>query len=170
MQYVFNIKKSRVLKNKILYYLKAGALLHLCSLLSGLIALNIFVSMPFSSMGAITKVLLFFFSLFTISAQLDARSRYQDYKRMKDLLHRFGFKKSLIIPFSYSHCQRDAILVAAQQFELDGEIRKTFQQMGVKPYHLLPYPFTRNPLIIFSRSFLKSTFFKPSYQSKYFDW
>jgi len=54
---------------------------------------------------------IYFFSLI-ITTQLDAYSRYQNYKMAKDLLHQYGFKKPLIKVFSKSKCQREAIAEA----------------------------------------------------------
>ncbi len=170
MQYVFNIRKQRVFKNKISYYVRSGLLLH---------------SFTFACFGAVCMIwwdyslgdpLIIRISLSTIflgamiSSQLDAFSRHQDYKKMKDLLHENGFRKMLLIPFNKSLCQRSAVLLAAEQFGFEEDFKENYKNLGVKWYHILPYAIMDNPFIFFRKEFLKATFFQPYYQSKYFDW
>ena len=49
---------------------------------------------------------------------LDARSRFQDYKRAKDLFFENGFKSRIAKIYVYSKCQRDAVRVAAKDLGL----------------------------------------------------
>ena len=53
-----------------------------------------------------------------VLALLDARSRFQDYKRAKDLFFKNGFKSRIAKIYIYSRCQRDAVRVAAKDLGL----------------------------------------------------
>lgn len=112
---------------------------------------------------------LFFFSL-SITTQLDAYSRYQNYKMVKDLFHKNGFRRLIIKPFSKSQCQRDAVKEAAQQLQIYSPVKKYFHELGYRWYHIIPSVLIENPLLIFTRNYWITTFFVPNYKSKYFLW
>jgi hypothetical protein len=112
---------------------------------------------------------LYFFSLI-ITTQLDAYSRYQNYKMAKDLLHQYGFKKALIRVFSKSKCQREAITEAGKSLGLKKEVNDYFYSMGFRWYHILPIVIAMNPRTLFTKEYWLSTFFVSNYKSKYFYW
>jgi hypothetical protein len=112
---------------------------------------------------------VYFFSLI-ITTQLDAYSRYQNYKMAKDLLHQYGFKKPLIRVFSKSKCQREAIAEAGNCLGFKKEVNDYFYSVGFRWYHILPIVIVKNPKTLFSKEYWLSTFFVPNYKSKYFYW
>lgn len=112
---------------------------------------------------------IYFFSLI-ITSQLDAYSRYQNYKMAKDLLHQYGFKKPLIKVFSKSKCQREAIAEAGNCLGIKKEVNDYFYSMGFRWYHILPHMIIKKPQTFFTKSYWLSTFFVSNYKSKYFYW
>ncbi len=116
-----------------------------------------------SGLGLYGLVLIFF-------AQMDAFSRFQNYKLAKDLFFKNKFKKRIADLFSVSRCQRDAVLVAAKDLELASELAKYYDHLGYRWYHLLPDRVLENPGILLTRAYWKKTLFVCPYQSKYFLW
>ena len=112
---------------------------------------------------------IYFFSLI-ITTQLDAYSRYQNYKMAKDLLYQYGFKKPLVKVFSKSKCQREAIAEAGNCLGIKKEVNDYFYSMGFRWYHILPHIIIKKPMIFFTREYWLSTFFVSNYKSKYFYW
>ena len=111
----------------------------------------------------------YFFSLI-ITTQLDAYSRYQNYKMAKDLLYQYGFKKPLVKLFSKSKCQREAIAEAGNCLGLNKEVNDYFYSMGFRWYHILPHIIVKKPQYFFTKEYLLSTFFFFFFKSKYFYW
>jgi hypothetical protein len=116
-----------------------------------------------------TLFTMFFFSL-AITTQLDAYSRYQNYKQVKDLIHKNGFRGMIIKPFSGSRCQRDAVREMAHQLKIKNLVRQYFYHLGYRWYHIIPTTLIRKPLLIFTRGYWITIFFVPRYRSKYFLW
>jgi hypothetical protein len=162
---------------RIVRYIQTGYLLHLMGLLSILMAyifgkqFLIFLKDD----AQLWKIILvgyataYFFTLIFFS-QFDARSRYQNYKMMKDKFFEYGFDARLLKPFIYSRCQRDAIAVAAREFEFGEKMRKLAYDSGFRWYHLLPAMVVRRPRILFSKEYWSKTLFVKTYLSKYFLW
>src|SRR5262245_43368731 len=107
------------LHNTIIYF-RVGYLLHLVTVCEILLIIYLFDAANFTSwlrscfgylnsVGAIILISLPFF------AQLDARSRYQNYKMLCDQFYLYGFQRRVVKPFAHSRCQRDAVRVAASQ-------------------------------------------------------
>jgi hypothetical protein len=111
----------------------------------------------------------YFFTLIFFS-QLDARSRYQNYKLVKDKFYEYGFDIRLLKPFVYSRCQRDAIAVAVREMHFSKEWRQFTGHLGFRWYHILPYLVVRNPGMLFTRDYWAKTLFVKTYRSKYFLW
>ena len=116
-----------------------------------------------------TLFIMFFFSL-GITTQLDAYSRYQNYKMIKDMMYKNGFRSLIIKPFSRSRCQRDAVKEAANQLELQSRVKQYFFESGYRWYHIIPSVLLQNPFLIFTKGYWITTFFVPRYISKYFLW
>jgi hypothetical protein len=112
---------------------------------------------------------VYFFSL-VVTTQLDAYSRYQNYKMAKDLLYQYGFKKPLVRVFSKSKCQREAVAEAGNCLGLKKEVNDYFYSMGFRWYHILPHFIVKKPQIFFTKEYWLSTFFVSNYKSKYFYW
>ena len=73
-----------------------------------------------------------------VLALLDARSRFQDYKRAKDLFFENGFKSRIAKIYIYSKCQRDAVRVAAKDLGLLEQLNYFYQTQGYRWYHIFP--------------------------------
>jgi hypothetical protein len=101
-----------------------------------------------------------------IFPQCDARSRYQNYKQVKDHLFLYGFQCRIIKPFSHSRCQRDAVLAAAEELGYKTECKNYFKAQGYKWHHLMPDFLVYNPQFLFNKQFWLSTFFVKTYKSK----
>ncbi len=101
-----------------------------------------------------------------IFPQCDARSRYQNYKQVKDYLFLYGFQNRIIKPFLHSRCQRDAVLAAAEELGFEKECKKYFRAQGYKWHHLMPDFLVNNPKFLFNKQFWLSTFFVKTYNSK----
>ena len=150
-------------------YLRVGTILHLYCLLSLSLLLWCFNNLINSAGWQFLTYLLlslFFFS-HLITTQLDAYSRYQNYK---DLFHIYGFRSLLAKPYSRSRCQRDSVLEAATQLGFRSSARKYFRQSGYRWYHIIPTMLIEDPMLLFTREYWLSTFFTPKYTSKYFLW
>jgi hypothetical protein len=115
-------------------------------------------------------VLGLYFSSLVFTTQLDAYSRYQNYKMAKDLMHQYGFRKKLIKIFSKSRCQRDAFAEAARSLGYKKEIDSYFYNVGFRWYHILPVIILKNPTVLLTKEYWMSTLFVSNYKSKYFYW
>ena len=167
----------KVVAMKVIRYLQTGYLLHLMCVFSVIMFFyfsRVFLNHWISGAGPGRLILTgyagsYYFSLIFFS-QLDARSRYQNYKMVKDKFFQYGFDARLLKPFMYSRCQRDAILVAAKEFQFEKTWRELTHSSGFRWYHLLPTMIVRRPLILFTRSYWNKTLFVKAYRSKYFLW
>jgi hypothetical protein len=111
--------------------------------------------------GKLMVLILIGYPLF---AQLDARSRFQDYKKIKDQLYRYGFQERIIRPVLKSRCQRDAAMMAAIELGMGYEIREMYFYNGYRWYHILPDFFFTNPGFLLSKYFWRTTFFTKRYE------
>ena len=169
--------KRKVLIMRIIRYLQAGYLLHLMAIISIFMAFFFgkeFVLLQKSDAG-LWKLLLFgyastYFLTLILFSQFDARSRYQNYKMVKDKFFEYGFDPRLLKPFVFSRCQRDAIGVAARDMKFGKAWRKLTHQMGFRWYHLLPDLIVRSPRILFTKEYWRKTLLVKTYHSKYFLW
>src|SRR6476660_7124209 len=100
------------LRSKTISYLRVGYFLHIVTVIELLFSCCLFYFFDISSwlaadstfLKSITLSLVFGLPLI---AQLDIRSRFQNYKLVKDNLHIYGFQTRLVKPFIRSSCQRD---------------------------------------------------------------
>lgn len=167
----------KVVFMRILRYLQVGYLLHLMAVLS--IFLFIYFGKEFlvlwKSNDGFLKLFLhgfgsgYFFTLIFFS-QFDARSRYQNYKMVKDKFFEYGFDKRLLKPFVYSRCQRDAIQVAATDLNHSSEWQQLIRNWGFRWYHILPHIVVRSPKVLFTKDYWNKTLFVKTYHSKHFLW
>ena len=162
---------------RIIRYLQTGSLLHLMAVFSILMAYvfgkGFLVLME--SDGGTGKLILYaylctYFITLIFFSQLDARSRYQNYKMLKDKFYEYGFDPRLLKPFVYSRCQRNAIGVAARELDFENAWRQLIYKLGFRWYHLLPYFIVRKPGILFTKAYWSKTLFVKTYHSKYFLW
>lgn len=154
-------------------FLRVGRCLHAIALVSFMMLITGF----FHAYNAIESsrhfegmlFLILSWSAFTIPifAELDAYSRYQNYKMIRDLIWRFGFRKMIISKFRHSKCQREAAFFAASEMGFRKEIRIYFQESGYRWYHVFPDFLCSQPEILFSRNFWLATFFTKTYIPKH---
>lgn len=157
---------------KFITYLRTGYILHGFSILVFTLFLLCFSRLQSSagwSLIVFALLSMFLFSI-TITSQLDAYSRYQNYKLAKDLMYQNGCRILIMKPLSRSRCQRDALAEAAHQLGLHVPVKQYFNSLGYRWYHVVPSVLIENPLVILTRSYWFTTFFVPTYKSKYFYW
>lgn len=103
-------------------------------------------------------------------AQMDAYSRLQNYKLAKDLFFERGFQKRVANMFVHSHCQREAIKIAAIDLGIIDELNRYYASLGYRWFHLIPDIVFHKPRALFTSFFWKKTLFATPYKSKYFPW
>jgi hypothetical protein len=157
-------------------YVLVGYLLHLMTLAGIVIAIVFFqwAAEAFSDQSWWSFALFLYIALYGTSlpffSQLDARSRYQNYKLMKDKLFVYGFNPRIIAPFTGSRCQRDAIRVAANDLGMGHSMTVHLRKLGYRWYHLLPRLVLKKPAILFTKSYWETTLFTRTYVMKHFDY
>ena len=97
----------------------------------------------------------------------DGWSRYQNYKRAKDLFYSHGFRPRIAQLYISSKCQRNAALEAAKELGIKSQVENYYKKQGVKWYHYIPYFMVQNPLFFLSSHFWNRTFLEKRYVSKY---
>lgn len=98
---------------------------------------------------------------------MDAWSRFQNYKRIKDNLYVHGFSPKIAIPYMGSKCQRNAFLVAARELGLEKEVLLHYRRIGIRWYHFIPQFMIQDPLFLFRKSFVSRTFLEKYYRPKF---
>lgn len=157
-------------------YIRVGLLLHLVSLLqiliSGLLTEQSLACLSGGDRtGMVIYAVLACLSLSSVGfAQLDARSRFQDYKRVKDLLFENGFQHKIIKVFLFSRCQREAVRTAARDLGHLAELDRYYRACGFHWYHVLPDILIKKPALLFTRRYWQTTLFARTYTLKYSDW
>lgn len=144
-------------------YLSAGIVLHAVTAIEVLIIAalaHILGAHPWRS------TMLLAMGLIALFTQLDARSRYQEFKQTRDQLMRHGPDRRIFRPLAASRCQRDAALAAARQLGCKAACRAYFSAAGYRWYHLLPDFLKTHPRILVSARFWRKTFFAPTYCPK----
>lgn len=126
-----------------LHMLRNGSLPIFEGLLTGFFATNVFLSF------------------------LDGRSRFQNYKRVKDQLFLRGTKASYLKAVAISRCQREAAMVAATELGLAKEVKKQFHKLGYRWYHFIPDFVFARPFFLTDPHFWKHTFFVPHYTPRF---
>jgi hypothetical protein len=153
-------------------YLKLGVLLHLITLLELILLTILLIEVDLiqwlsSGWFAIKIFILGYLLSLPIFAQLDARSRYQNYKQAKDQFYLHGFRSLILLPFLKSRCQRDAVSVAAEELGNGDAARAFFYQNGYRWYHLLPDFSFRRPQFLLTKHFWINTFFMKDYKARF---
>lgn len=141
-------------------YLSAGKLLHAITVTELFTIVTIATSI---GQHPHAYPILISLSLFPLFTQLDARSRFQEYKRVKDQLARYGPNRRIFNSVSGSRCQRDAALAAAEQLGFRSHCRACYCAAGYRWYHLLPDFVKGHPRFLISAAFWRTTFFMPTY-------
>lgn len=153
-------------------YVLAGRLLHLITFLELILIIYLLpYILKIDTNGSIGLIALklyiagYIISL-PIFSQLDARSRYQNYKQIKDQFYIYGFKTRILKPVLKSRCQRDAALVSAKELGLYEKCNDLFRKHGYRWYHLLPDFVYRKPQFLLTKYFWATTFFASTYHAK----
>ena len=153
-------------------YLRAGYFLHVMTLAELALLCMVFshFSVSFADgldAGIVFKLMfLSFLVVLPIFSQLDARSRDQSYKRLKDQLFLYGFDRRIFKPVLKSRCQRDAALAAVEELGHGETCRAYFRTCGYRWYHLAPDFLFQTPYFLLTRSFWRTTFFMPTYRPR----
>ena len=159
---------------KMAIYLEVGRLLHCIAISTAGLSIYFFKFFLNAYIHGNTIELAIFGYMFfhaatiPIFAELDALSRFQNYKLMKDLIYRYGFRLRFIKTFRYTKCQREAALFAARDLGYKSQILEYFKACGYKWYHVLPDFIWSHPKYLLTKSFWSNTFFAKTYHPKYF--
>lgn len=153
-------------------YFRVGYLLHLITLLElGILAFIYQKVNEKSFLGVGNEwwktLVVYSFFCFPLFPQLDARSRFQNYKLLRDRMYLYGFQPRIISPFTKSRCQRDALMAAAEDMGYSKECKAYFQKGGYRWFHLFPDFLLTNPKFLFTKNFWLTTFFVKSYHSRF---
>ncbi|TRZ41818.1 hypothetical protein [Robertkochia solimangrovi] len=97
----------------------------------------------------------------------DGWSRYQNYKRAKDLFFEHGYRDKIARLYITSKCQRSAAIVAADELGIADQVKEYYKSQGVKWFHYVPYFMLNDPLFFFKNHFWSRTFLEGNYQAKY---
>lgn len=152
-------------------YIRAGLLLHVITLLELVLLAVFFTGLlyfpPESPADTIISIMIAVFLVsLPILSQLDARSRFQSYKWVKDNLFQYGFDTRIIKPFLKSRCQRDAAMAAAEELGYGKLCRDHYYCQGYRWYHLVPDFVFTNPGYLLTWQFWRATFFAATYHSR----
>ena len=173
----FQTNPHLVMWNRMLRLLAVGRYLFFSAALGSVLLHWIIVSDAFGwqrGSGVFSSVLhgllLFWGVGMVVLALLDARSRFQDYKRAKDLFFENGFKSRIAKIYIHSKCQRDAARAAAKDLGLLEQLDYFYQSQGYRWYHIFPDFLFKKPWIVFSRRYWRRTLFESQYTSIHFLW
>jgi hypothetical protein len=163
--------------NKFIRFIKVGYFLHMMAL-TGIFLFFIGISKIFGwfeNPHNFLYLIVYFLIMiqgFTLPffAELDALGRYQNYKQAKEKLFTLGYDERLIKPFMYSKCQRDAVIIAAEDLNCKSEVKKYYYRNGYRWYHVFPDAFVKTPLVLFKKIFWTKILFVKHYQLKNFYW
>lgn len=157
-------------------FINIAVLLHITSLLgillsvyfghlarAALIQAHLFCFFVYGALSVWGVSLIFF-------SQMDALSRFQNYKLVKDLLFENGFRKRIVNLFISSRCQREAVKVAASDLGMSHELNAYYKSLKYQWFHVIPDRIYSHPDVLFTSRYWKQTFFATPYTSKYFFW
>jgi len=158
--------------NIIIRYWKVGKLLHIVAILAFSIAVtsfSILIDLDFQTGEFLWLIwLMIFISFFNMSilAELDAYSRFQNYKQIKDQIFFNEYQERLLKPLAKSSCQRSSAILAGNELGFGKEVRTYFYNRGYRWYHIIPDFVFQDPLFFFTPFFWRTTFFAPYYKPK----
>ena len=151
-------------------YLKVGVLLHIIAFIS-FILFFLFYKLAlyeYFKHHIIITVLYGYFSYLafwiSIFAELDARSRFQNYKQLKDQLYAYGYQERLLRCMLHSRCQRDAAYVACKELNFGDQVKDYFFNKGYRWYNIIPDFVFSHPQFLLTAAFWKTTFFVSTYR------
>jgi hypothetical protein len=159
---------------KVYRYFQVGSLLHLIALIDMFIArfylkYSVFLwSEGFSWELALYIYLFLFFGSIPIFAELDAWSRWQNYKLFRDLIYQYGYRERFAKSLIHSRCQREAAYIAALDVGCTDQVARFYYERGYRWYHLIPDFVFKSPRYLLTRNFWNTTFFAKKYKVKYY--
>ncbi|MGA9238080.1 MAG: hypothetical protein WBV75_03355 [Robiginitalea sp.] len=154
-------------------YYRVGRLLHGSLILFILESLLYGYMLKISIEGGNVFWIIFWVSFFLFSfvhiflTIMDAWSRFQDYKKAKDLFFSYGFRPRIANRFIGSKCQRNAALQAARELGMEPELKDYYRKKGVKWFHYVPYFMVKDPLFMIRKFFWQRTFLEKYYKPRY---
>ena len=167
---------SSIIYQKISDFVLVGRLLHLTALISALmviffwrLAWESWINENMTLFVLYTYLTLYMLSI-PIFAELDARSRYQNFKMVRDLFFKFGYKSRFIKSMQYSKCQREAAIMAGRETGYAEQVNSYFRSAGRKWYHYFPSFILTKPTFLFTKQFWITTFFVKYYPTKYYNY
>ncbi|MFC2123753.1 hypothetical protein ACFLU5_02990 [Bacteroidota bacterium] len=168
---IFNLE---YLINKAHRYLQVGSLLHLIAFINYYVARYFFLKSALLwdqgiSLPLILYIYLFlFFGSIPFFAELDAWSRWQNYKLFRDLIYQYGYRERFAKSLIHSRCQREAAYIAALDVGCTDQVARFYYQKGYRWYHLIPDFVFKCPRYLITRNFWNTTFFAKKYKVKYY--
>ena len=154
-------------------YYRVGRLLHASLLLFILESLIYGYMLRLSVASGNALWIAFWISFFLFSflhiflTIMDGWSRFQDYKKAKDLFFAYGLRPRLADRFIGSKCQRNAALQAARELGFEPELQEYYKGRGVKWFHYIPYFMVQDPLFLIRKAFWKRTFLEKYYRPRH---
>jgi hypothetical protein len=155
-------------------YLKVGRWLHSIAAVAVLLMIYFFNlawdalasndTPGFILFGYIT---LYFFTI-PFFAELDAYSRFQNFKLTRDLIFRYGFQIRFVRALRHSRCQREAAFFAAKDLGYEKELSHFYRQSGYRWYHIFPDFVWSHPMYLLTKHFWYTTFCTKTYKTKYY--
>ncbi len=143
-------------------YLRVGKFLHISFLICLFMAWTDYQEWKAGDGGQFWMMIWWIYlSIFPL---LDGRSRFQNYKKLKDQLYDYGFQSKLLKPFMISRCQREAAMVAAKELGMGKRLKEFINQKGYRWYHFVPDFVWSHPFFWLSPKFWTFTFFAPRYR------
>ncbi len=171
------IGRGRICLNRIIRFIRIGCFLHLTALAGSLIFLASLSLISAAWTGSKSPLILALYTLMAVYgaflflfAELDVFSRYQNYKKAKDLFHENGFDPRIARLFIHSRCQRDAVGVAARDLGIKDDLSRYYHGVGYRWFHVLPDFVFKRPMIFFSFRYWQKTLFESRYTLKHFRW
>jgi len=160
---------KKIIKPFILYF-RVSELLHLIAF----IALSSFIYSFYYTLSFFEERKIFLtivygyasyltFGIF-LFAELDARSRFQNFKQLRDHFFKYGYNERLLKPMLNSRCQRDAAIVACEYFGYEKYAKHFFYYHGYRWFHIIPDFVYSNPKFLLTGNFWYTTFFIPTYK------
>jgi len=163
-------KKHRI--DRFRSYFLAGKLLHIITAIELLV---IVILVPYLAKietggnylfwGLKYYAIAFLVSL-PLFSQLDAWSRFQNYKQIKDQIYLYGYSERILKPVLKSRCQRDAAWLSAKELGFGDKCSAYFRTYGYKWYHIIPDFVYKKPQFLITAYFWKTTFFSTRYVPK----
>ena len=173
-----SLKPSRVViaYNRIAKFIYIGIFLHIVAILAvvlfvqGVQELSLYQDKAFD-LNFYTWVLFTWFAFWVpLFSELDAYSRLQNYKLVKDKLYVYGYDYRLVKPFMLSKCQRFAVIAAAKDLNLDHKVQTYYYSQGYRWYHIIPDQWIQYPFVLVNKLFWKRILFTQYYKLQNFYW